>query len=197
MFTICLQMVENSVVAQTSTVIQRYAWHVENHVPWDACIHMLYELGHRVNDQETGRAWRLLDEIYRHHYWQMKNRPKNPLYIAMRRLLVKAWNANTEERARQNKPTLPRPWIISTLSAGTKAQEAAHEPGIATSQSTTAAPEVVQGSQPTHEVPLEVPLDVSQEVGFGGDMDDLELSPMNWEEWDDLLRQFTNSEALG
>lgn len=193
MFSICLQMVENSVAAQTNTVIQRYAWHVENHVPWAACIHLLDELGHRVNDQ-TGRAWGLLDEIYRYHYSQMKNRPKNSLYIAMRRLLVKAWNAHTEERARQGKSTLPRPWIISTLFTETKTQEVANEPGTATpSHSTTAAQETVQETQPMPGVPL----DVSEEFELGGDMDDPELSPMNWGQWDDLLQQFTNSDAWG
>ncbi|KAH8426667.1 fungal specific transcription factor domain-containing protein [Aspergillus melleus] len=193
MFSLCLQIVENSVAAQTNTIIQRYAWHIENHVPWDACIHMLYELGHRVNDKETGRAWCLLDEIYRYHYWQMKNRPKNSFYIAMRRLLVKAWNAHTEERIRQNKSTLPRPWIISKLCPGTNTQGVGDSRIASSSPPNSAAQEVVQGSEPTQDAPL----GVTQAIDFGGDIEDLELSPMDWGQWDDLLQQFTNSDAWG
>ncbi|KAE8355156.1 fungal-specific transcription factor domain-containing protein [Aspergillus coremiiformis] len=107
-FSTCLKIIEGFEDCQSNEIIQRYLWHVDNHIPWDALIYMLHDLRTRIDEGETKRSWMLIDRIYSRHYDQMGNRPRTPLHIAMQSLIMTAWKAHSEERTRCNRFALTR-----------------------------------------------------------------------------------------
>ncbi|PYH88339.1 fungal-specific transcription factor domain protein [Aspergillus ellipticus CBS 707.79] len=178
-FSICLRVAENCHVVQNAEATQRYIWHAENHIPWEALICMLYELRHRVDDDETRKAWGLIDRIYTRHFKDVSNRPKTAFSVAMQNLIIKAWKAHSGERTRRNKPSLPCPEIVSMLSEPDKQGESWIEGNVT---------ETRKESQTAYEVPAGL-----------FDVNTLDLSPMDWGQWDGLLeqfQQFTNEEAF-
>ncbi|PWY92814.1 hypothetical protein BO70DRAFT_19912 [Aspergillus heteromorphus CBS 117.55] len=167
-FSICLRVAENCHVVQNGTTTQRYIWHVENHIPWEALIYMLYELGCRVDEEETRKAWFLIDRIYSRHFRDMKHRARTAFSVAMQNLIVKAWKAHVGERSRRNKPSLPCPEIVSTISE--RDRHATISP---------LASEQTRRESRSHEAPSGL-----------FDASELDLGPMDWGQWDGLLGQF-------
>jgi hypothetical protein len=198
-FSICLQIIEGFEDCWSNEITQRYLWHVDNHIPWDALIYMLYELRTRIgeDEKETRRVWLLIDKIYSRHYEQMRNRPKSPLHIAMHRLIRKVWKAFIEERIQHKLSPLPCPNIISALSERTEKDVPSRRAGI------VSGPEpnlpvlgIAEGRQTTRDTPsgnIEL-------ADFSDDLNDFNLSPLDWSQWDELLEQFqqefTNSELF-
>ncbi|KAF7589373.1 hypothetical protein BBP40_004421 [Aspergillus hancockii] len=196
-YSLCLQIAEGFEDCWSNEVTQRYLWHVDNHIPWDALIYMLYEFRTRIHDKEIRRAWALIDRIYSRHYEQMRNMPKSPLHIAMHRLIRKTWKEFTAERIRRNMSPLPRPNIISVPSETPDKDVAPHR-AVFTSGSGAKMPVlgVAQGGQTAHDMSS-----CDTEItGSHDGLKDFDLSPLDWGQWDDLLEQFqqefTNSELF-
>ncbi|KAE8379202.1 fungal-specific transcription factor domain-containing protein [Aspergillus bertholletiae] len=191
-FTTCLQIMEGFEDCQSNEIIQRYLWHVDNHIPWDALIYTLYELRTRVDEKQTTRSWDLIDRIYSRHYDQMRNRPKTPLHIAMQQLILKSWAAHAEERSQHNRSPLPCPHIVSVLSERSGTGPSSHRPASEPSMPEEGTPQgrATQDSIPDHVEGLCDDDDVNKD----------DLSPLDWNQWDDLLEhfqlEFTNNELF-
>ncbi|KAE8166295.1 fungal-specific transcription factor domain-containing protein [Aspergillus tamarii] len=189
-FSTCVQIMEGFEDCQSNEIIERYLWHVDNHIPWDALIYALYELRTRIDEGETQRSWVLIDSIYSRHYDQMRNRPKTPLDIAMQGLILKAWKSHSEERTRRNRSLLPRPHIVSVLSERSERDTSFHQPRSEPSMSESGTPQ----GRTTQDITT------PGNVGMLDPLNNFDLSPLDWSQWDDLLENFqleyTNSELF-
>ena len=187
-FSTCVQVMEGFEDCQSNEIIQRYLWHVDNHIPWDVLIYTLYELRTRIDEEETKRSWVLIDRIYSRHYDQMRNRPKTPLHIAIQGLILKAWKSHSEERTRRNRHLLPRPHIVSVLSERSERGTSSHQPSF--------EPSVTPQGRTTQET---IPNNAGM-LDPGDDLNNFDHSPLDWGQWDDLLEnfqlEFPNSELF-
>ncbi|KNG81473.1 fungal specific transcription factor domain protein [Aspergillus nomiae NRRL 13137] len=187
-FSTCVQVMEGFEDCQSNEIIQRYLWHVDNHIPWDVLIYTLYELRTRIDEEETKRSWVLIDRIYSRHYDQMRNRPKTPLHIAIQGLILKAWKSHSEERTRRNRHLLPRPHIVSVLSERSERGTSSHQPSF--------EPSVTPQGRTTQET---IPSNAGM-LDPGDDLNNFDHSPLDWGQWDDLLEnfqlEFPNSELF-
>ncbi|PYI02291.1 fungal-specific transcription factor domain protein [Aspergillus sclerotiicarbonarius CBS 121057] len=176
-FSTCLRIAENCDNVQMGVITQRYMWHAENHAPWEVLIYMLYELCHRVDGEETSKAWGLIDRICSRHYRDMQNRPRTAYYTAVHSLILKAWKAHAAERVCCKKPSLPCPDIVSTISEA-REKHGAHP---VTAYSEARAPVEATGN---YDIPLHGP------GSFEFNLDHIDLGPMDWGQWDHLLEEF-------
>ncbi|OGM39670.1 fungal specific transcription factor domain protein [Aspergillus bombycis] len=189
-FSTCVQIMEGFEDCQSNEIIQRYLWHVDNHIPWDVLIYTLHELRTRIDEEETKRLWVLIDRIYSRHYDQMRNRPKTPLHIAIQGLILKAWKSHSEERTRRNRSLLSRPHIVSVLSERSEKGTSSHQPRCESS--------VTPQGRTTQEIEI-TPANAGM-LDPDDDLNNFDLSPLDWSQWDDLLDkfqlEFTNSELF-
>ncbi|RAL12218.1 transcription factor domain protein [Aspergillus homomorphus CBS 101889] len=186
-FSICLRLAEGCDIIQTSDITQRYMWHVENHIPWTPLIHMLYELRYRVDGEEPDRAWLFIDRICSRHFHDVKGqRQRTAFSVALQNLLMKSWKAHAAERAHRNRPPLTCPTIVSIIWDMRSRQQTAsyNENPINSQQEVT----VDNGDQSQNQLD-----GVVMPHGLGAfdlDQNSSDLSPMDWNQWDQLLEDF-------
>lgn len=199
LFAICMDVAEYGNVLQTTKTTQRYLWHVDYHFPWDVLIYMLSELRHRTVGKETAKAWHFIDVSCTRYYRQLGPKARSPLHLAIANLGLKAWAAHVAECDSRQLSPLPCPQIITVFSK--QIQRTRSYSGVA---SHSERPDVtafagVAGSGSLTNSANE-PVDVSRQTtgsdDFGAnitamaDMFSSENSPIDWGQWDDLLRQF-------
>lgn len=179
-----LNMTKYADQTQNNPVIRRFSWHTVNHMPWDAIIFMLSELRYRSNSEEKSIVWQLIGNVYSQHVHEMGNNPSTPLHMAIQSLIVKAWRAYVGECNLKNRTPTPCPSIVVSLMS--------KEPEIPDSQLAEEIPEAERDAelhaQPGHE--LSTSQFDPEEERFDFVLDD---SPINWNEWDNLLNQFQSS----
>ncbi|KAJ5111012.1 hypothetical protein N7532_001547 [Penicillium argentinense] len=181
----CLKMAEYAHQAQTSPKVQRFIWHMVNHMPWDAMIFMLSEMRHRTDSDEKSKVWHIIGDIYARHLRQMTKTAHMPLHNALQTLIVKAWKAYIDDCTTHNRIPTSCPTIVATL--------------LETANGSTEQPSNFEGSrvaEPSEQAPMELPSQGVSAEYFGAGAEDvsylLEDSP-NWDEWDNLLNQFQES----
>lgn len=181
----CLKMAEYADYTQTNPHIQRFSWHTVHHMPWDAMIFMLSEMRFRTDPEEKSKVWEIIGNIYSRHIRQRRANAQLPLHRALENLMLKAWNAYIEECNALNRIPTPCPTIVVTLLSNIKTA-----PGSAETKGDVSSTQ--QGV---------VPMDTLHNV-FDGNLEDkhgdLDFifhgdSPMDWNQWDDLLNQFQES----
>lgn len=145
---------------------------------------MLSELRYRSNSEEKSIVWQLIGNVYSQHVHEMGNNPSTPLHMAIQSLIVKAWRAYVGECNLKNRTPTPCPSIVVSLMS--------KEPEIPDSQLAEEIPEAERDAelhaQPGHE--LSTSQFDPEEERFDFVLDD---SPINWNEWDNLLNQFQSS----
>lgn len=179
----CLRMAEYADYAQTNSDVQRFSWHMVNHMPWDAMIFMLSEMRDRTDPEEKNKVWQLIGNIYSRHVRQMRKHARMPLHTAMQNLIVKAWRAYIEEcNLHQRSPT-PCPAIVAKLLEDSKGST---DPRLAEQN-----PERIdEGVLFQHQVGTSDVNFSVEPVNFDFLLTD---SPMGWNEWDNLLNQLQES----
>ncbi|KAL1986092.1 hypothetical protein VTN96DRAFT_6989 [Rasamsonia emersonii] len=199
LFTICMNVAEYGNVLQTTKTTQRYLWHVDYHFPWDVLIYMLSELRYRTVGEETAKAWHLIDVACTRTYQQLGPKARSPLHLAIASLAVKAWAAHVAECERHQLPPLPCPQIITVFSKQIQrnksySQVASHseQPDVTTSEGVAASGNLTNSAYE----PVNVSRRRASSDDFGADITAMaemfssDNSPMDWGQWDDLLRQF-------
>ncbi|CEJ56990.1 hypothetical protein PMG11_05700 [Penicillium brasilianum] len=159
----CLKMAEYADYAQTNPDVQRFSWHMVNHMPWDAMIFMLSEMRNRTNPEEKDKVWEIVGSIYGRHVRQIGKNSQMPLHKALQHLFVKAWRAYVDDCNQHGRTPRPCPTVIEVNNAPVQ--------------------------EPPSQYASNVPFDTGTEnMDFLlGD------SPMDWSEWDHLLNQFQES----
>ncbi|KAJ6027050.1 uncharacterized protein N7446_004349 [Penicillium canescens] len=177
-----LKMTEHADYAQTCSAVQKYSWHMVNHVPWDAIILMLSDMRHRRDPDEKSKVWHLIGNVYSRNLRESKG-IQTPLHRAIQHLIVRAWRAYVEECNQHHRTPTPCPTIVATLLANAK--------GTHESQPVEDIVTVENGpsqDQPEHDF---------RTARFNPEADGFEYllgdSPIDWNEWDTLLNQFPAS----
>ncbi|KAF2807318.1 uncharacterized protein BDZ99DRAFT_78680 [Mytilinidion resinicola] len=92
LFSNCLRIISYQNLAYTQKGVKGFAWHVNTHFQWKACIYILQELSRRGGDGGH-EAWRQLGLTYEFHPEFITDGPKRPLLFAIGNLTLKAWEA--------------------------------------------------------------------------------------------------------
>ncbi|KAJ5162261.1 hypothetical protein N7492_007653 [Penicillium capsulatum] len=180
----CLKMAEYANHTQNNSSIHKFSWHTMNHMPWDAMIHMLSEIPHRTDPVEKSRAWQIIGGIYSRHLGQMRKKVKMPLHTAIQNLMVKAWKAYVDGcHLHRQAPTACPPIVVSLLddAKGIGASQIAGEGSKMSEHGEFSE----QPGQHDVTAPFVTELDNFESL--------LNSSPMDWNEWDNLLNQFQAS----
>jgi hypothetical protein len=182
-----LKMIEYADYAQNNPIIQKFSWHTVNHMPWDAIIFILSELRHRTDPKEKSQVWKLIGNVYSQHIHDMGQKATTPLHAAIQNLIVKAWRAYIEECSLKHLTPTSCPTIVESLLANL--------PSIPDARFAKENHEVV-GSVDEPHAQLNHELSTVQCNPEPGSLDFMyDESPMNWNEWDNLLSQFQESSA--
>lgn len=180
----CLKMAEYTHYAQTNPNVQRFVWHMVNHMPWDAMIFMLSEMRNRADPEEKSRTWQIIGDIYARYLRQMTKTAHMPLHNALQNLIVKAWRAYTEECHNYSRAPTACPTIVSELLENLNSSM---EKQPVDEGSRMAEHGVTFQELPSQSIPTEY-------LGHGVDEIDFLLTDSpNWTEWDNLLNQFQES----
>lgn len=181
----CLKMAEYANYAQTNPDVQRFSWHIVNHMPWDAMIFMLSEMRNRTDPEEKNRVWQLIGNIYSQHVRQIRKNAQMPLHTALQNLIVKAWRTYIVECNLHHRTPTPCPTIVAQLLEDLKGST---EAAPAEQNSRTVEPSTLFQDQSSREAST---ADFGVEVGNFDFL--LNEVPMDWNEWDNLLNQFQES----
>lgn len=176
----CLRMAEYADYAQTNPDVQRFSWHIVNHMPWDAMIFMLSEMRHRTDPQEKEKVWGLVGNIYGRHLRQMGKRSQLPLHKALQNLLVKAWRAYVYECNQHGRKPRPCPTVVSSLLNGSN--------GFTEAEVSEENAQMDMLSEEPSQYPSNHVFDAGAE-----NMDVLLGDSPDWSEWCNLMNQFQES----
>ncbi|EFR05469.1 fungal specific transcription factor domain-containing protein [Nannizzia gypsea CBS 118893] len=120
LFTDTLQIIANYHTFRLDPGVQRYYWHVSAHFQWHAFIHLLIELQTRTEGKQVDSAWQELENVYTSKP-ELLSETKNPLYIAIGNLALKAWDARKAALAQFsggiNQEPIVTPFFIEPLRA--------------------------------------------------------------------------------
>lgn len=179
----CLKMADYANYVQTYGPVQRFSWHTANHMPWDAMIFMLTELRNRSDPTEKEKVWEVITNIYSHHLRQRHKNAEAPLQLALQNLIKKAWRNYVEEcNASQRLPVSCPPVVLSILEKS-KGRNRVTLPSDHLQAEDTEIPDLRQDTV------------TPQFTSEGTELDFIfnDDSPMDWNEWDNLLNQFQES----
>ena len=176
--------------------LQRFMWHVNAHFQWHVFIYLLTQLKSRVTGEEVDRAWEQVDKVFEHHP-EMINDSKNPLHIAIGNLTIAAWE-NRKSYLHAHAISLPGgpPRFISMIyqQQKTRSESKSKSPiaditGYASvADQKSSAPSTVYSPQSGANVPEQTTNDT--ELPFLSDPMVIDLNPIVWSEWDDLLQSY-------
>ena len=200
-FTLALQMLENDNVCHSSRVFRPFLWHTHNYFPWQGFIYLAGALRSRTEGPEVIRAWQQIEEMYQHRPAFLTD-TKRPLHVATGSLCLKAWQAREAVLATQGMASLPSmtPAFIQTL----RQQRSKHTPPTAhplgAGSRTDMFPSHYQNPNPGGL--FSAPTNTNMEFGVNGDFDTMmladfsmeDVSPMDWDEWDNLVKGYGTSQ---
>lgn len=182
----CLKMAEYANFAQINPSIQRFIWHMVNHMPWDAMIFMLSEMRNRSDPEEKSMVWQIIGDIYGRYLRQMTKSTHVPLHNALQNLIVKTWRAYIDGCNKGNRVPTPCPEIVSTL------LEKADSSCSTEKQMVKGDSRMAELGRQFEELPSQsIP---NEYLGSGPeDINFLLTDSPNWNEWDNLLNHFQES----
>ncbi|KAJ5613615.1 hypothetical protein N7528_007269 [Penicillium herquei] len=186
----CLKMAEYADYTQANNDIQRFSWHTVHHMPWDAMIFMLSEMRFRADPDEKSKVWQIIGNIYTHHLRHRRISVQLPLYRALENLMIRAWKAHTEECNRLQRAPISCPTIVETL-MGNSIESSQGAPGPQVTKGDHFL--VRQGSLAIESLLQDAPSADLRENRGKIDYIVHDETPMDWNEWDNLLNQFQES----
>ena len=204
LFNNCLKLIEYANLAYTIENMRRYLWHIETHFQWHAFIYILGELQFRKSGEQVDQAWRQVEEVFKNHPEILTDKKGN-FHAAVGRLTKRAWEVWEAELARRQ-PDLAqyeRPDFINILisqgkpKTGTNLQkrdvtetqegnpnEHRLESGMAYGQSTASTNTL------NHD-------DRSFDLPFLSNLMSMDLTPIDWAVWDDVIKEFEQQQEDG
>ncbi|KAL6720403.1 hypothetical protein ACLMJK_002325 [Lecanora helva] len=129
---VVIQLLEQYDMMQSSPQLQRFAWNVPYFIQWHAVIHVLDTLRANPLHVEAGKAWRLVDSLYKNNSEMMLS-TKRPILVAVGNLCLKAFNSRKAALAREGRSVACPPEYITKLQEQREAAKARREAATATS----------------------------------------------------------------
>lgn len=194
LFSGSLKMFDYNTLGLANPVIGRFKWHTDVVFQWDALVFMLSELRYRTTGEEVNKAWDQISQIFEYRP-QILTETQKPLYVAIGNLTLNAW-----ERAKEYQYSrMGQPEFISKLYAQRNTTTTMQS-------SNTTQPDIIssrpsdQGSGDKSHASQTESIDTPF-ISAQGDADLqsqsgpqlLDLSPVDWSQWDDLLLEFETS----
>ncbi|KAK3698411.1 hypothetical protein LTR37_016981 [Vermiconidia calcicola] len=188
MFQLSLKIIDTDAAAYAHTSLERFRWHVRTFFlwgSWDSLVFILTSLHNSglLSPADSAAAWSRAEQVYNNHEEFLES--KRALHIAVRRLTLKAWDANPPSNS------VPEPGFIKSLRSlqmvhsmrGTQGQNSDATSLKMTTNTTPAIdPALVSDS---NAVSRSLSGDVSYELG-----DDLDLDIVDWNFWDQLIQEY-------
>ncbi len=184
LFNISLKMLEWDHM-QTSKIVQRFSWHIKNHFQFDSLLYLLIDLRTRTTGELPDRAWPAINKVFQDHP-DMMTSPNNALYVAIRRLTLKAWKVREAALPPQpeRSPLFP---LVSVLrsATGTRPKEMPPVPK-STGDTSRLAPTTIQEQFVPGDQDETLEFNLNMNLEADGQPND--LSQFDWVDWDGLLQ---------
>jgi hypothetical protein len=195
LFELSMATLEIDGYAYTDKTIQGYVWHISQYFSYDGLIYLLGELSIRIKGESVDRAWRLVKNTYEHHV-EMLGDTKNPLYVAIGNLCLKAWRRREEAGIiSQNGYDTTTPQFINRLRELRKGLDLA-KPGVPIYKSreeiTAPLQNLHMANHESHNTTSiqDILQQSSQEfanIDLDLDMEMPEMTSVDWEYWQTLI----------
>jgi hypothetical protein len=196
LFDLCLKVAEFGDHLYLNKSMHRYLWHVDYHVPWDALIFMLSELRHRRANEKTEQAWRMIDVIWSRHQQKLQMKINSGFHLAISSLILKAWASTATEFQRTGQQPPPQPKAVAFIWKDMGRRKAGSQNlGLSSDALTFSSPHISSRGPESGQSDGNF---VFQQDAGPLSMENLEItdfgetsdSPMDWDQWDNLLQQF-------
>jgi len=192
LFSLSLKIMQYDALVHANKSLQRYLWHVRVYFQWHAFIYLLSEMRYRTVGDDGDRAWEQVEEVFKYHP-EMVNDNDYALYVAIRSLTLRAWEARKVELKRLNLPVEP-PEIILKL----RAKAIGNRNGPLQSDQNAVSESMLIEKETTANKQTALPYSSTWPQSESNQMESTpavgdpvpfeEPSPMDWEQWDNLLR---------
>ncbi|MCJ1398662.1 hypothetical protein MMC11_001863 [Xylographa trunciseda] len=195
LFDNCLKLIEYANAVSMKS-LQPYLWHIRTHFQWHAVIYLLGELRFRPVGDQVDRAWRQVEEVFEHYPAMITDR-KGGFHAAVGHLTIRAWEVREVELARQ------QPWVVqSTRPNFINKLYSQWKPDTTTSLQKGVITSGQEG-KPDEQGPQNdmtpggtmTSINILNDSGgidssFLSDSAPLDLSPIDWAVWDDVIKDF-------
>ena len=183
LFAICVKMLENHNIFYANSNTQKFAWHVEAQLQFDALVHVLSELRFRTTIEQANKAWHEVDGIFQNNPALLTNKKKG-LNVAMTRLATRAWD--NYERSNSHDPyaryQMQSLHFREMLSTRVDPPKPIDGDEVITNLGTIEPSQPVTAFLGSAVDPLGPPFDFNASP--------MDTTPVDWSAWDDLLQDF-------
>jgi hypothetical protein len=174
MFNLALQSLEYDRLTHSNPDLRGYLWHVSQHFPHQSFIFVLTELVSRTDSADVDAAWICVDNVFGYRPEFIKLAPKNPLFLAIGSLALKAWQKRITSQRRLN-PILPNiARLQSRRSLATSPASLVGTPQLMT-----------ESSKAKHQVNASI-LENNQPLLLDQNIEG-EIVDIDWESWSQLI----------
>jgi hypothetical protein len=187
LFLLSFKIMQYDTLIHATPALHKYLWHVRVYFQWHALIYLLTDMRFRKVGKDAERAWDQVEDVYKYHP-EMLNQNDYALYSAIRILTWRAWESRKAELMRLNLPieTPPIVWKLQEKGVGIGRLPVVALDNIAVPNGLPSAsqdafaqlygPGRTSGSSECDNTMAE------EAKAFE------EPSPVDWEQWDNLLR---------
>lgn len=192
-FSLALKIIECDNLCHSTPVFRRFLWHTHVYFQWQGFIFLVGALRTRTEGPEVDAAWQQIAQTYEHHPVFLTD-TKKPLHLATGSLCLKAWQAREAALARQGMAAFPpnTPAFIQVL----RKQRSKHTPAAAQPLIAGGSTNVFASNE--QNVGEQFPVATNMDIGTNGEFDTTmladfsmeDISPMNWDEWDNLVNGY-------
>lgn len=203
-FTNSLKALEYDNLAQATASTRHFLWHTHTYFQWPAMIVVLDTLQTRTSGDDIDRAWRQMEDVYRHHS-ELSGGTGNAMYIACGNMTLRAWEARAaahphppSSSSTTTSSSLPTPDFVTQLYTRRDRlarKFASREYSDSTPNSSSLMTD--RSSMPATVAPLPNTLQpvvshwaTSEDLGSIPQEFSFAQSPIDWNEWDNILQGF-------
>ncbi|MCJ1410252.1 hypothetical protein MMC19_004337 [Ptychographa xylographoides] len=188
LFQLSQKIIDTDTAAYAHLSVKKYLWHVISFWAWgswDSLIFILTSLWQSdlLEPEETDGAWSRVEQVYNNHSELLES--KRALQIAVRRLTLKAWDANPA------RPSVPEPAFITRLRSLRKLNSESR--AERQNNSATILDAKMGIVSPTGQFPAGDTNTLSGGVSGGMDLEidnDFNLDTTDWMFWDQLIQDY-------
>ncbi len=194
LFATSLKMMEYDTLCQATPSVGRFHWHLNVTFQLDAFVFMLSELRGRSSEKIAESAWEQIQSVY-HYHPDLITDTKNPLYVAIGTLTLRAWELRETalERQLQRMPEVPQ--CITLLRSQRKDSSNPKTPvNPIRKPATMSVDKIMTGEQQPRDsravgnIPPAADMTDAFQMDVQFDPVPIGLSPMDWDYWNDLLQ---------
>ena len=187
LFEAALKVIEYQNLVYENPNTRKFAWSMHIRFPWHALIFLLSELRQRPGD-DTYRAWELVKQFVDYNPDLLKNNRK-VLHIACGSLAIKAWDARVKQLQMWGHMPPEEPEFIAQFRTNRNKVSTAvqkrpvGDPQLRDNAGNSVLPAEDTGPAITAGMNTLDPVLATASNGI------FDFDPMNWSQWDDLIRQ--------